>query len=201
MTHWLRQFHQDEDGVVAIELLLVIPILFWALMSTFVFFDAFRADSISVRAALTIADMYSREEDNITPAYLDGTRSLLRTLTEAEADPDFRVTAYQFFENDPATESDDEFRVIWSKNRGMAPDYDNATFANITDQLPELADGGISLLIETRTEYTAPFSMALAPFGNTAVENVEFTTFTFIDPRPPFVCWQENSTATPLCGF
>ena len=189
----LGRFTREEDGVASIELLFAVPILFWTLMSTFVFFDAFRAESISTRAALTIADMYSREEDPITPAYLNGTRDLLRSLTETTADPAFRVTAYQYFE------ADDEYRVIWSRNRGMTPNYNDERFALIRNRLPQLSDGEKSILIETRTNYAAPFKSVIAPFDPGGLEQMEFNSFVFIRPRPIEVCWQQTPTSDKLC--
>ncbi|MFG5383287.1 TadE/TadG family type IV pilus assembly protein [Yoonia sp. R2-816] len=189
----LQKFSKEESGSVSVELLFVVPILFWTLMSTFVFFDAYRAEAISTRAGLTIADMYSRETDPITPAYLNGTRQLLRSLTEAEADPDFRVTAYQYFE------TDDEYRVIWSRNRGMTPNYNDARFANIRNRVPDLSDGEVAILVETRTQYTAPFTSAIAPFDVDSLREIEFNTFVFISPRPIQVCWQQTSTSDQLC--
>jgi len=196
----IRKFADDEDGVASIELLLCVPILFWALMSTFIFFDAFRAESISTRAGLTIADMFSREEDNVTPAYMDGAQALLQQLTEADEEPDLRVTAYQFFENDDTTNSDDEYLVVWSQARGYGDTFDDSTFALIVDRLPSLANGAVSLLVETRTEYTAPFRMTLNPLTETAVRDVEFNTFTFIAPRPIEVCYQASSSSDELCN-
>lgn len=194
----LRDFRDDQEGSMAIELVLVVPILVWALLSTFVYFDLYRVESNSTRAGLTIADMFSREESAITPAYLDGTLGLLRTLTFEETNPDYRVTAY-YYDGD-----DDRYRVIWSENRGMAPNLTNADLDQLDtlERLPLLSDGGRAILVQTRTEYDAPFSIGLGPFTSANLEDVTFQTFTVIRPRPGRLCYDalpNDPSNAPLC--
>ncbi len=183
----LQRFKADERGVVSIELLLVTPILVWALLSTFVYFDLFRTESNINRAALTVADMFSREQTPITNDYLDGAQGLLETLTFSDENPDFRLTVYQYWKDD------DAYRVLWSEHRGMGPalDDDNMEDLNDANRLPILADKDVSILLETRTEYSAPFSIGLGPFTATDLDDVTFTTFTVIRPRfSPSLCWE-----------
>lgn len=49
MTDLIKRFRDNEDGSAAIELVLVTPIITWALLSTIVYFDAFRAETRSAR--------------------------------------------------------------------------------------------------------------------------------------------------------
>ena len=83
MTDLIKRFRDNEDGSAAIELVLVTPIITWALLSTIVYFDAFRAETRSARAGLTIADMFSREASApvaIGAGYVDAAQALLGTL-------------------------------------------------------------------------------------------------------------------------
>ena len=189
----MKDFRNDESGVIAVEFVLVMPILVWCLLSTFVYFDVYRVESTSKRAALTIADMYSREEANITPAYLNGTRALLRTLTYEESDPDYRVTVYRY------QASDDSYRVVWSRNRGLLPNYRNSDLLPLRPQLPIMANGDRAILVQTRTEYDAPFNIGLGPFTSTNLEDVTFETFTVISPRNNNLCFEPNN-GEPICG-
>ena len=62
----LRRMRDDESGSIAVETIMMVPLLAWALLSTLAYFDAYRAESISVKAGLTIADMVSRETGFVT---------------------------------------------------------------------------------------------------------------------------------------
>ncbi len=186
MRQFLNRFRRDEGGIVAIELLLVVPILVWALLSTFVYFDAFRVQSNVNRASLTVADMFSRETDDITGAYLNGARELLRELTFEEANPDYRVTAFFY------REAQDDYRRRWSRNRGFAPSLTNDDLERVRDRLPIMANGARGILLETRVEYDAPFRIGIGPFTDTNLEDLTFTTFTVIMPREGQLCWLRN---------
>lgn len=197
IREFLRAFKDAEDGSMAVELMLVVPILVWALLSTFVYFDLFRVESNSTRAALTLADMFSREEAPITGSYLNGAREVLRTLTFEEANPDYRITVYRY------QESDDTYRIVWSRHRGMDGQLTNDDMITLKPRLPLMANGDQSILVETRTQYDAPFSVGLGPFTGTNVDDVTFSTFTVIRPRYNRLCFNANpndASSVPICS-
>ena len=175
----IRRFRDQEDGVISIELLFAVPILVWALMSTMVYFDAYRAESISNRAALTVADMFSREEAAISPAFLDGTQQVLQLLAEARTLPEFRVTTFSY------DETADAFERRWSENRSVGDNLDNNDLANMRDRFPRMADNDRAILLETWTDYTPPMRVGLWLFRSSDAQttNIEFKTFTVIKPR------------------
>lgn len=174
----LRAFRQAEDGTAAVELVLAVPILVWALMSTMVYFDAFHKKTLSVRAALTMADMFSREQTSIDNNYLDGAQSLLKTLSLPDGTPDMRVTVYYYVSDEK------RYYSVWSEVRGTAfSPMTNADLAGLNSRLPLMSDGDRSILVETRTDYHAPFSIGIGPFLQTNLEDKVFHTFTVISPR------------------
>lgn len=183
----IRRFCHKQDGSASIELVLVTPIIVWAMLSTLVYFDAFRAETRSARAGLTIADMFSRETNKpaqISSSYIDAAHDLLRTLGESDPNPGLRVTSYTY------DGDDDRYVVRWSQNRNLGPNLTTAELVFIRDQLPIMADGDTSILVETRIDYTAPFSLGIAPFTNNTLGPVEFPTFTVISPRlVPAICY------------
>jgi Flp pilus assembly protein TadG len=198
MTYsFLQRFRDDDDGSASIELVLVTPIIVWALLSTLVYFDAFRADTRSTRAGLTIADMFSRELNPVDATYITGAQSLLRTLAESDPNPGLRVTTYMF------DAPNDRYLVQWSENRNMGPNLTNDELQNMRHRLPIMANGHRSLLVETRVNYTAPFSLGIPPFANTQLGGVDFNTFTVITPRfVPSVCYDPdpaNPAVLELC--
>ena len=188
----LREFRDDDSGVIAIELLLVIPILVWALLSTLVYFDAFKSESISTRLSMTIADMFSRETD-VDWTFINGAHDLLDALSQSDSPPDLRVTLYRI--NNKGL-----YVRVWSRNVGSY--YSNHTTTTLraeADRLPILSVGDRSLLIETHTDYSAPFSIGIGPFLETNLDDFSFDTFTVIRPRYEYtVCFIKNN-GDPLC--
>lgn len=178
LRKFITDFKQDESGTVAVELCLVVPMLVWALLSTLVYFDAYRAESISTRAGLTLADMISREQNDVNDEYISNMRNVLRVLTVVDDAPDIRVTVYRY------RASDDTYRIVWSENRGMTGGaLTNADLEALRNRLPVMANGNRSILVETRTRYSAPFRIGMGPFLGTRLDDLDFQTFTVITPR------------------
>lgn len=194
LGHFLRQFRDDEDGVMAVELMLVIPMLVWALLSTLVYFDAYRAESISTRAGLTLADVISRERDSIDDVYLNNMQNLLKVLTDSDPDPDLRVTVYRY------QASNDRYILVWSEERGMGIKLSNADLQTMRGRLPVMANGGKAILVETRTQYSAPFSIGMGPFLATRLDDLEFNSFTVITPRFMDTICYDPSPMSPASG-
>lgn len=197
MLKLIRKFHDDETGSAAVELVLCVPIIVWALLSTMVYFDAYHDEAIATRAGMTVADLYSRESNAIDATYLNNSRNLLRALTETNDNPGIRVTVFQY------RETQDDYRRVWSKNRGLSPNYNNTRLRDIADRLPTLSNGETAILVETQTTYTAPFTSSLNSFSPFQVKNltgVEFNTFTVVSPRyGTSLCWKQDSTSDPDC--
>ena len=201
-TLQLRSFWRDENGVASVELMLSVPILVWALLSTHVYFQAFRAESISTRAGLTIADMYSRRA-SVNEAYVDGSFELFKVLTDSSTTgtPSLRVTSFEFLNGKNRTPADDRLRMIWSKVEGdVYAEHTDGTLNLKLDRIPIMDNQQQGLLIETTTTYTAPFSIGIGPFIPTNLDDVEFSTFTVIRPRfTSKVCF-EKSDDNSICG-
>lgn len=196
----IRSFKNDERGVASVELMLSVPILVWALLSTYVYFQAFRAESISTRAGLTIADMYSREA-TVDDAFVKGSFELLKTLSAAAmtGTPSLRVTSFSFNNNNNKDSSDDTVKFIWSEVRGDAYiAHTNATLNAFIENIPIMDNGQKAILVETASNYSAPFSIGIGPFIPTDLDDVKFNTFTVIRPRFAVkICYEyeDNSVA------
>ncbi|WP_019955617.1 TadE/TadG family type IV pilus assembly protein [Yoonia vestfoldensis] len=190
----LRNFKTNQSGNGPIELCLVVPIMIWALLSTFVYFDAYRAEAKSNRAGLTVADMISREKSSVDATYITAMQSLLRVLSETSTMPRIRVTAYSW------DQPGGRYVVRWSHNRGFGDNLDTAKLLPLVNQLPIMADGARSILVETEVDYVAPFSMGIGPFSDTNLNPIALRTFTVISPRfMPAVCY-DPTLANPTSG-
>lgn len=183
-----RDFREDEDGgVLSIGLLFAVPILVWALLSTFVYLDLFRTELISNKAAVTLADMVSREENPITEDYVDGAVELLALLNETGEDPDLRLTVIWY------DEGSNRFEVSWSENRGFDRELTTTIVNNNSHLIPLMADFERAIIVETRTKYYQPISYSLGPFTGADLNDVEFETFTVVKPRfTPNFCFDEQ---------
>lgn len=187
---WLR-FKLEETGTAMVEMMLMTPIMVWGFVITLQFFDAYRAELISTKAGLTIADMYSLETGYIDANYLNGTRSLLKFLTLAENNPDFRVTSFYWVE---ATK---EYKTVWSRNRGSRTNLQDNDINAMFARLPKLSDGERAILLETWTDYQPKYGDGIGIMLGTGLEPLEFSSFVVISPRfAPAVCWN-NDSATP----
>lgn len=186
----LGAFRKDERGTLSIELLILVPMLTWALISVIVYFDAFRAQYYSERANETIADMISREENAITTEFLVGADGVLRNMTTLDSTPEFRITIVEY------TEVDDSYRVVWSRGRGAGVDVDNVILPIVdVSGLPNLLDGEHVILFTTLVDYNAPLDPGLGFFTGTGLDDQVFARTTVVAPRNVVrVCWDSNAS-------
>jgi hypothetical protein len=73
----------------------IFPLLVWAYTAMFVFWDAFKTQNINLKATYTIADMISREQEEICDDYIEGARSIYAFLNAGDANHQVRVTNVQ----------------------------------------------------------------------------------------------------------
>ncbi|ASM73338.1 MULTISPECIES: TadE/TadG family type IV pilus assembly protein [Roseobacteraceae] len=175
---WLRRFARDEDGNVAIETIIIIPILFWAYLSMFAIFDAYRQHALNEKAAFTIGDMISRQTTPLDNAYLDGSRALLKYLTRNRGqDPSIRVTSVKY------DADNDIYKLDWSHTRGDAvTPLSNTDVKNWHNRLPVMLHNERIVVVETFVYYDPPF--------NTGLKTRTITNFIFTRPRyTPQVLW------------
>ena len=169
-------FLRREDGTIAIEAMIILPLLFWTFMTVFAIFHSFQTTANHQKAAYTIGDAISRETVPIDDDYLDGARDLYEYLTVSQGQSALRISSLWY------DGEKDEFKRDWSQTRGWVTGLTNSDVKNWTDRLPVMPDGERVVLVETWSNYTAPFS--------TGLEQREIRNFVFTRPRyAPRVCW------------
>lgn len=185
----LRQFRRDDEGSVVAEVVIMFPTLFAATIAIFVFFDAFRNQSINLKANYTIADALSRQDDYITNTYMINTWRLHRFLTNSPELTELRISVIRF--DAGPSGSPGEHRVVWSRVRGGSGDYDDKSLSHIglsSDDIPEMPDNDTLIVVQTGVEYEPNFSIGLGRFT--------FENTTFTRPRwAPNLCYSHNGTA------
>lgn len=170
LTSRLRRFFADTQGYITLEALIVLPILLWLFGAGWVYFDAFRQQSVSQKANYVIGDMISRETDPISGVYISNARKLLRELTKTSGtDSDLRVTVVQYDSDDGG------WSVIWSKKRGNQSVLRTSDMSDFTTRLPTANSGDQLILVETWDLHEPIFDVGLSDF--------EITTYSFTRPR------------------
>lgn len=155
----LRQFVRSEEGSISIEAMLILPILVWCYLGTFVFFDAYRSQSTNLKAAYTIGDTLSRETLNITPIYMDSLSALQKFLVDEDNGiARLRVSVYRY------QASDNTYRVNWSQTRGGAVQLTDTMLAQLRGNLPRMPNNEIAILVETWVGYHPTYSVGLQDF-------------------------------------
>ncbi|MDO6725713.1 pilus assembly protein [Cognatishimia sp. 1_MG-2023] len=197
LTH-IKNFAKDTKGVVAVEVVIILPILLWAIAAMAIYFDVFRTKSAAEKASYTIGDMLSRETNAITPEYIDNTRLLYEAISRTQVHSDASSGgATGTTTLDPETglevpaveqgtslrlsvitwnEDESEYELEWSQTRGA--NFEPLVTADLIlleANLPQMADQDTVILVETSMSYTPVLNVGLG------ARNIE--TFTFTRPR------------------
>lgn len=175
---FLDVFRDDEDGSIAIETVLILPVLFWTYLSMFAIFDAYRQYSLNQKAAYTIGDVISRETTPLDDSYLSGTLDLLAYLTvNPTSDVSVRVTSVRYDANK------DEYKRDWSEAKGWMPALNSTAVSALKDNLPVMPHNERVTVVETFVRYDPPFDTGLM---NRDIHNFVFTRARYA----PRVCWE-----------
>jgi Flp pilus assembly protein TadG len=137
------RFLRDDRAAVSVEAILMLPLLFWILIATFVYWDAFRAVNTHVKATYTVADMLARQLGPVNTAFINGLDSVHRFISNVDDNDSWlRITSVQY---DAATDS---YVVLWSRSTGAAPALTTATLAPMAGNLPVMWDGDTAIVVE-----------------------------------------------------
>lgn len=191
-----RRFLRRDEGTVSVETIIVMPLLLWTFVALAVFWDAFRADTIALRATHTLGDLVSRETDCLDQEYLDGLRRVFDTLAAAGRPGGVgrdgpsairvswvreRITNVVTVENGP-DEVDTETELQESHVSGTIDPA--AGLADVADLVPTLAPGDQMIIVQT--------SVPWAPILDVGVGAREFESAATTRHRfNEIVCWED----------
>lgn len=182
----LHRFSKDRHASTSVEAVLILPVLIWGYLATFVYFDAFRTQNINLKAGYTIADMISRQTNTVNSAYVNGLNTVYDYLTDTADPTSIRVTSVFY---DPATS---KYKVHWSYATKNQPTLSNSTINALAAELPNLTAFDYLIVVETNLDYTPLFNVA-------GISPRRFTQL--IATRPRFankVCYS-NVIPAPAC--
>ncbi len=172
--HWLKQalyrFHSEDHGSVVAEAVVALPLMIWAYMGLYVYWDAFRAVNLAQKASYTVADYISRERGTLSTAEVSGLAKVYQYMMDSDQTTAMRITSLYW------SPDNDRFEVYWSRSPGntMTP-LTTSTLQAVKDRIPAMTDGDSAILLETETSYSAAF--------NVGVEDQVFRNFIVTRPR------------------
>ena len=174
----LRRFARRSDGTLSVEAIMVFPLLAWAYMGMYFFFDAYRQQNINLKAAYTVSDMLSREVDVIGWNDIEGLNRVLDFLTMSAEPTQVRVSVVYW------DEDTDRHVLVWSKGtRGKLDLTQTQVEAEYAERIPILADSDTAILVETWAYYE--------PTVNIGLPSVTYDNFIVTSPRfAPQLCYE-----------
>lgn len=172
MSDTFRKFWKSTDAAVSIETVLVMPVLMFFFVSSFVFFEAFRKYNQTVKAAYTVGDALSRKMNSVTQAEMEGLGDLFNYLTFNSEDTAWlRVTEVQ--------RKASGYEVRWSYATDGKPLRTNATLSELMPRIPELSTDERIVVLETYSIHQPVIDIGIQPqmFQNIIVTKQRFASF------------------------
>ncbi|MFY0692041.1 MAG: pilus assembly protein [Paracoccaceae bacterium] len=164
----------DERGSGAVEAVIVFPVLFFLYCAVFVWFDAYRDNTLAMKATYTASDIISRESE-IDEPYIDGLATLIDFLTEAETPTVLRVSMIEYNLQDPAA---NKYRLRWSYGTGGKEDLTQEMLDLDSSWIPVMGDDETVIVTETSINYASAFNVGigLQTWENVMVMRPRFTS-------------------------
>ena len=170
--HRLERFWRDEAGTVKVEFIIVFPLIIGWILSSFVFFDAYRNYSRAAKATFAVADIVSRQT-TLSLGSIVGYHDLLNGLIPWSDDNKWiRVSSLQYVKTaggapngdadgdgvedcyDADTHATCEFLVLWSQASGTAVTYSGTNLPpEVIAVLPDISEDDTVMLTETHVPY------------------------------------------------
>ena len=174
----LQAFRQNNSGSVTVEFVIYVPLLLWTFAAIYTFFDAFRQESVNLKATYTISDLISRETDYINNTYLDSMYTMAGLLIRSDSNLAMRISVVRWDEEDA------RYYVDWSKVRGTGFDeWTDDDIHEVKDDLPTMPDQERVILVETTNTVEPAFQVGIPTMD---IENFVFTRPRFA-PQVVFV--------------
>ncbi len=180
----LSRFWADEAGTGITEFVIVFPLLVWAWIGMYCYWDVYRSLNLAQKASFTVSDNLSRSNGEINKAYIDGLREFVTFLAQTDEDVAIRVSSIGW---DAVGQ---KHVVLWSYSPDNAfPVLTNGLLTEIDDQIPTLVQFETVLLLETQIDYESPIGIDKVAGIDIGVGPRTFREFVVTRPRfVPKVC-------------
>ena len=203
LKHRFATFLRNEDGLILVEGLIMLPLLIWALVAMFVYWDVFRTINVTQKTAYSVADLLSRQRDTIPLAFANGLQNVVNFLTPGGHPVKIRITSLEC--NSPTgtqaqqicNASTGTYKLLFSFSPGNKVGV--LTQANIQGwkgtRIPTLVHGESVFVVVTEVEFKAQLPMVLAGFL-IGVEDSKFGEFIVTRPRNRRLCLEGTTTCS-----
>ena len=161
------------------------PLLIWGFMAMYVFFEGLRESNINLKATYTIADVLSRETEEIDMRYLNNMNEIYAWLARTPDAPQMRVSVVIW------DEESEEHRLFWSRGTNFKEDLiQEWVETNVTPHVPIMPDQASAIVVETWANYEpimlptsdlAIFKMLNLGWEETEIYNIVVTAPRFTD--------------------
>ncbi|WP_149588179.1 TadE/TadG family type IV pilus assembly protein [Tabrizicola flagellatus] len=197
LKHRFRSFLRDEDGLILAEGLLMLPLVVWALVAMFIYWDVFRTINVTQKAAYGVADLLSRQRDTISTDFANGLQNVMDFLTPGGHPVKIRITSLecQGASGGGCTATDGNYRLLFSFSPGgKVPPLTEADIQSWkASKIPILNNQESVFVVETSVEFKAQLQTAIAGFM-VGVEDATYGQFIVTKPRHRRLCLQGTTT-------
>lgn len=191
-------FLRDEDGLVLAEGLLMLPLVIWALVAMFIYWDVFRTINVTQKAAYGVADLLSRQRVEIPLTFANGLQKVMDFLTPGGHPVKMRITSLECVAptGPGCTPANGSYLLLFSFSPGSK--IACLTQANIqpwrtSGKIPVLNNGESVFVVETEVAFKAQLQTAIAGFM-VGVEDAKYGQFIVTKPRHRRLLLQANSS-------
>ncbi len=193
-------FLRDEDGLVLAEGLLMLPLVIWALVAMFIYWDVFRTINITQKAAYGVADVLSRQKDDIPLTFANGLQKVLDFLTPGGHPVNMRITSLECVAptGPGCTTTNGSYKLLFSfspEGKVVALTQPDIQVWRTTGKVPVLNHGESVFIVETEVNFKAQLQTAIAGFM-VGVEDAKYGQFIVTKPRHRRLCLQGTTTCT-----
>lgn len=198
--HHLVSFLREEDGLVLVEGLIMMPLLIWALVAMFIYWDVFRTINITQKASYSIADLLSRQRDEIPTTFANGLQKVVNFLTPGGHPVKLRITSLQC--NAPTgtkvcSTSAGSYTLLFSfspENKvAVVTEADIQAWKGV--KVATLNHGESVFVVESRVEFKAQLPTVLMGLL-IGVQDQSFGEFIVTRPRHRRLCLEGTTTCT-----
>ncbi|WP_371227480.1 TadE/TadG family type IV pilus assembly protein [Roseovarius sp. 2305UL8-3] len=183
LARFFSRFSKEKDGVMTVEMVITLPLLFWMITTSFELFEVHQYKSVRIKATYTVADMLSREMQTVNDTYMDTAKSIFDAQANDGGDNQLRMSVVVY---SAGTES---YWVRWSEVRGDGPmsELTTAEVAQAHAELPVLQGGEELIIVESVSNYQPTFIYPGLNNSYTARAKV-FTGIRFASQ----LCWEDS---------
>lgn len=163
---------KEESGSISVEAILMFPLLVWAYMGMYVFFEGLRESNINLKATYTVADLLSREEDEMTMAKLQRMHAVYRWMSRSLEDfVQLRVSVVKYHQ------TGEWYELVWSEPINGPEDLQQEDVVEVLQpSIPIMADQASAIVVETWTVYQPVMRIGLQ-------NNVDIYNLVVTNPR------------------